>query len=160
MRTDQNIDFPFCHFRKDLRLLFGAAETGDHFDAYWPVGETVAEVVVMLLREKGGRHQHRHLLVVIYRQESGAHRDFSFPKANIAAHQTIHCQRLTHVTKHRINGLRLIRRGFKREAVAEQLILLTVVFKREALFGGALCVDIQQFCRHITHFFRRFLPRA
>ena len=160
MRTDQNIDFPFRHFRKDLRLFFGTAETGDHFDAYWPVGETVAEVVVMLLREKGGRHQHRHLLVVIYCQESGAHRDFSFPKANIATHQTIHCQRLTHVAKHRINGLRLIRRGFKREAVAEQLILLTIVFKRVALFGGALRVDIQQFCRHITHFFRRFLPRA
>nr|WP_286203996.1 hypothetical protein [Escherichia coli] len=59
-----------------------------------------------------------------------------FTKANIAAHQTIHCQRLTHVAKYRINGLRLIRRGFKREAVAEQLILLTIVFKREALLAA------------------------
>ncbi len=114
----------------------------------------------MLLRQQGGGHQHRHLLVVLHREKGGAHRHFGFAEADVAAHQAIHRQRLTHIAYHRMNRLRLIRRSLKREAVAEQLILFAVKFKGVALLSGALRIDIQQFRRHVAHFFRRFLARA
>ncbi len=114
----------------------------------------------MLLRQQGGGHQHGDLFGILHREEGGAHRHFSFTKAYVTAHQTIHCQRLAHVAQHRINGLALIRRSLKREAFAEQLILIAIVLKGEAGFGRALGVDIQQFGRHITHFLRRFLACA
>ena len=143
MSADQNVDFPLSDLLKDLRLLFGATETGEHFDAHRPVGEAVAEVVEMLLRQQGGRHQHRDLFVVFHRQERGAHRHFGFPEADVAAHQTIHCQRLAHVAQDGVNGLRLVWRGLEREAVAEQLILLAIVLKGETFFRRALGVNIQ-----------------
>ncbi len=83
--ADQNINFAFTCLFQDLRLLFGTAEAGQHFDTYRPVGEAVAEVVEVLLGKKGGRHQHRHLLVVLNRQESGAHRHLGFTEAHVAA---------------------------------------------------------------------------
>ncbi|CCK02190.1 2C-methyl-D-erythritol 2,4-cyclodiphosphate synthase(EC:4.6.1.12) [Cronobacter sakazakii 701] len=113
----------------------------------------------MLLRQKRGRHQHRHLFIVLDRQERRAHSHFGFTEAHVAAHQTIHRQRLAHVAQHRVNRLRLIGRSLKREPFAEELILLFVMLKGETGFRGALGVDIQQLRRHIAHFFRRFLAR-
>ncbi|VDR28052.1 Uncharacterised protein [Raoultella terrigena] len=62
----------------------------------------------MLLSEQGRRHQHRHLLMVFYRQEGGAHGHFGFAKAHVAADQTVHRQRLAHIAQHRVDGLGLI----------------------------------------------------
>ncbi|CGX11529.1 Uncharacterised protein [Salmonella enterica subsp. enterica serovar Typhi] len=119
MRTDQNIDLTFGGFRQDLRLLFGAAKAGQHLNAYRPVGETVAEVVIVLLRQQRSRHQYRHLFMVFHRQERGAHRHFGFAEADVAAHQPVHRQRLAHIAQYGVNRLCLIGRRFKREAVAE-----------------------------------------
>ena len=98
--------------------------------------------------------------MVFNRKEGSTHGDFSFTKAHVAAHQTVHRQRLAHVAQHRVNCLRLIWRGLKREAIAEQLILFAVVFEGKALFGGALGVDIQQLGRYVAHLLGGFLPRA
>ena len=83
--ADQNVNFAFACLFQDLRLLFGAAETRQHLNAYRPVGEAVAEVVEVLLGEEGSRHQHRHLLVVFHRQESGTHCYLGFTEAHVAA---------------------------------------------------------------------------
>ena len=82
MGADKNIDFPFRDLLEDLRLLFGATKAREHLDAHRPVGEAIAKVIEVLLGEQGGRHQHRHL---------------RFAEADIAAHQTVHRQRLTHI---------------------------------------------------------------
>ena len=73
----------------------------------------------VLLREQGGWHQDRDLLVVLYCQERGTHRYFGFTEADVATDQAVHGQRLTHVAENGVNCLRLIRRGLKRETVAE-----------------------------------------
>ena len=157
--ADQDIDFAFRGLLEDLRLLFSAAEAGEHFDAYRPVGETIAEIVIVLLSQQGGRHQHRHLLVVLHGEEGGAHGHFGLAEAHIAAHQAVHGQRLAHIAEDGVDRLRLIRRGFKWEAVAEQLILFAVVFKGKTRLRRALGVDIQQLGRHVAYFLSRFLSR-
>ena len=157
--ADQDIDFAFRGLLEDLRLLFSAAEAGEHFDAYRPVGETIAEIVIVLLSQQGGRHQHRHLLVVLHGEEGGAHGHFGLAEAHIAAHQAVHGQRLAHIAEDGVDRLRLIRRGFKWETVAEQLILFAVVFKGKTRLRRALGIDIQQLGRHVAYFLSRFLSR-
>ena len=90
-----------------------------HLNTHRPVSKAIAEVIEVLLGEQGGWHQHRHLLMVFDRQESGAHRHFRFAEANIAAHQTVHRQRLAHIAQDGVNSLRLVGRGLEREAVAK-----------------------------------------
>ncbi|MND85455.1 hypothetical protein D3C80_773820 [compost metagenome] len=158
--TDDDVYLTVDGIVHHLLLLFGATETRHHLDADRPGGEAVAEVVKMLLRQQGGWHQHRHLLAVFYRQEGGTHRHFGFAEADVATDQTIHGQGLAHVAQHGVDCLLLIWGGFKRETLAEQLILLTVMFKGEAGFGRALCVNIQQFRRNVPHPFGGFLPCA
>ncbi len=46
----------------------------------------------------------------------------------------VHGQRLAHIAEDGVDRLRLIRRGFKWETVAEQLILFAVVFKGKTCF--------------------------
>ena len=160
MGADKNIDFPLRDLLKDLRLLFSAPKAREHLNAHRPVGEAIAEVIEVLLGEEGGRHQHRHLLMVFHRQKRGAHRHFRLAEANVAAHQAVHRQRLAHIAQYGVDGLRLIGRGFEREAVAEQLILLFIMFKCVARFCRALGVDIQQLGGHVAHLFGGFLPRS
>ena len=158
--ADDDVYLAFGRVIQHLLLLFGAAEARHHFDADRPGGEAIAEVVEVLLCQQGGRHQHRHLLAVFHRQEGGAHRHFGFAETDVAAHQAVHRQRLAHVAQHRVDRLFLIRRGFEREALAEQLVLFAVVFEGETGLGGALGVDIQQLRRYVAHALGRFLPRA
>ena len=160
MSADENIDFTFGNLLQNLRLLFGATETGQHLNAYRPVGKAVAEVVEVLLSEQGGRYQHGNLLVILYGEEGGTHRDFGFTKADITTHQAVHGQRLTHIAEYRVDRLRLVGRGFKREAVAKQLVLFTVMFKGKAFFRCALGINIQQLCRDIADFLSGFLSGA
>ena len=160
MRADENINFPLGNLLQNLRLLFGATETGQHLNAYRPVGKTIAEVVEVLLCEQGSRNQHGNLFVVLYGKEGGAHRDFGFTKTDVAAHQAVHGQRLTHIAEYSVDRLRLVRRGFKREAVAKQLILFTVMLKGKAFFRRALGINIQQLCRDIAHLLSGFLSGA
>ncbi len=113
----------------------------------------------MLLRQQRSRHQHRHLLIVGDGEEGRAHRHFGFTETHVAADQTIHRQRLSHIGQYGIDGLSLVRRGFKREGLTEQLILLLVMFEGETGFGFALGVDIQQLGGDVAHLFGGFLPR-
>jgi hypothetical protein len=74
-------------FGLDLLL---ALEARQHLHLQRPVGETVAEVAVVLLGQQGGGHQHRHLLAAGRRGEGGAHRHFGLAEAHVAADHAVH----------------------------------------------------------------------
>ncbi len=81
------------------------------------------------------------------------------PKPTSPHTEAVHGQRLAHIAEDGVDRLRLIRRGFKWEAVAEQLILFAVVFKGKTRLRRALGIDIQQLGRHVAYFLSRFLSR-
>ena len=141
--ADNDIHLAFSGIIQHLLLLFGAAETGKNLNPHRPVGETVTEVIIMLLRQQGGRHQDGHLLVVIDGEERRPHRDLGFPETDIAAHQPVHCHRLTHIAQHGIDSLFLICGGFKRERLTKFAVLFAIMLKRETGFDGPLCINIQ-----------------
>ena len=69
----------------------------------------------MLLSQNSGWREHGHLLPLHHRFECGAHGDFGFAKANVAADQAIHRSQPFHVDFRVDNRLHLIRRFTERE---------------------------------------------
>ena len=64
MGSDQNIDFTFLQLLQNHFLFFRRSKAGNHFDIDRQIGKTIFEIVVMLLRQKGGRHQNGYLAVI------------------------------------------------------------------------------------------------
>ncbi len=119
--ADQDIDFAFRGLLEgSAPRSLGAAEAGEHFDAYRPgwrndrgnchsaagasrvVGTSTATCLWFSTAEEGGAHGH-----------------FGLAEAHIAAHQAVHGQRLAHIAEDGVDRLRLIRRGFKWKPSAE-----------------------------------------
>ncbi len=97
MRADDDIDLTGGQIFGDGFLLFGADKTRHNFDAHWPIGETVAEILIMLLGQQRGRHQYRHLFTALYGDKRRPHRHFGFAEADIAADHPVHRLRAFHV---------------------------------------------------------------
>ncbi len=90
MGADENINFAFRCLLQHQGLFFGATKARQQLNAHRPVGKTVAEIVEMLLRQQSSGHQHRHLLIVFYRQKRRTHCHFGLAKTHVTADQTIH----------------------------------------------------------------------
>ncbi|MNS01600.1 hypothetical protein D3C72_328850 [compost metagenome] len=144
---------------QDAGLLLGGAEAAQHLHPHRPVGEAIAEVVVVLLGQQGGGHQHGHLLAAVHRHEGRPHGHFGLAKAHIAAHQPVHALGLAHVAEHRIDGIELILGLLEREAGGKLAVALLVVLEGKAGPRRAYGIDIEQLGGHVAHLLRRLAPR-
>src|SRR5258708_36721354 len=90
MRADVDVHLACFEIRENLFLFRRAAETAEHSDARRKSGKSFLEGFEMLKSQDGGRRENCHLLVVHYGLERGAHRDFSFAVADVAAEQAVH----------------------------------------------------------------------
>ena len=88
---------PSARSASDALISFGDAEAAEHFDAHRERLEAALEGLEMLKCEDGSGRQHRDLLAVAERFESGAHDDFGLAVADIAAEQAVHGLRAFHV---------------------------------------------------------------
>ena len=142
--------------------LLGRLEARHDLDLHRPVGETVTEAVVVLLRQQRGGHQYRHLLAAVHREEGGTHGDFGLAKTDIATHQAVHGLGFDHVVYYRFNRGLLIGGFLEREGLGKDLVVAIRRGKAEALSGAAAGIDIQQLGGDITDLFRGlafgFLP--
>ena len=80
----------------------------------------------MLLGQKGGRTENRHLTPRHGGDKGGAKRDFSFAETHIAADQPVHRLPGSHVVDHCIDGRGLIGGFIKSEAFAKGLIVCRI----------------------------------
>src|SRR5580658_1000381 len=108
MGADEDIDAAAGDALDDVFLFFRRAEAGDHFDVDGELGKALLEGFEMLETENGGGREHRDLLAVLHGLEGGAHGDFSFSVANIAAEQAIHGRGRFHVVLDGADGGGLI----------------------------------------------------
>ena len=81
-------------------MFLTGAETRQGFNAHWPVGKAIAEILQVLLGQQGSRCQQRDLLVGLNRHEGSAHSYFRFTKADIPTHQHIHRLVIAHTLQH------------------------------------------------------------
>ena len=108
VRADHDVHFAGLDALDDLLLLPGAAEAAQHLDVDRERGEALLERLEVLEDEHRGRRQYHHLLVVAYCLEGGAHADFSFAVADIAAQQPVHRLAGFHVALDVAGGLELV----------------------------------------------------
>ena len=153
MGADDDVDLALGQLFHHGGLLLGRAEAAQHLDPYRPVGEAVAEVVIVLLGEQGGGHQHGHLLAAMHCHKRRPHRHLGLAEAHVAAHQPIHALGLAHVAEHRIDGVELVVGLLEREAGGKLAIGLAVVFEGKAVTGRPHGIDIQQLGCHVAHLF-------
>src|SRR5471030_2421750 len=154
--ADNNVDLAFGQISDGGIHFLGRLETAHHFHAHRPVGEAVAEAVVVLLGEQGGRHQNRHLATAVHGDERSTHRYFGLAETDVAADQSVHRFGREHVGAYGVDGGLLIRGFFERETGAEGRVIGFRVSEGMTFTGGAAGVDVEQLGGHVTHLFGSF----
>src|SRR5260370_27315743 len=140
MRADDDVHLACFEIRENLFLFRRAAETAEHFDARRKSGESFLEGFEMLKSQDGGRRENRHLLVVHYGFERGAHGDFSFAVADVAAEQAVHGLGNFHVALDVADGGDLVSSFLKLESILEFTLEIAVGRKGKTFCRLALRV--------------------
>ncbi len=109
MGADHHVDAAIGQPGDDRLLLSRRQETRQGLDPDRVGLEALGEGLVVLLGEKGRRHQDRHLLPRLDRLEGSPNRDLGLPVADIAEDETVHGAGIFHVLLDLDDGLHLIR---------------------------------------------------
>ena len=99
---------PASIFCDRLLLLLGGAEAAEHIDLEREGGEALLEGIEVLEGQHRRRRKHGDLAIVADGLESGAHGDFGFAVADIAAEQAVHRRRGFHVVLDVDDGAHLV----------------------------------------------------
>ncbi len=132
MRADDDVDFAGFERGQGFLLLGGGAEAAEHFDARGKCGEAALEGFEVLKGEDGGGSEDGDLLGVGDGFEGGAHGDFGFAVADVAAEEAIHRRGAFHVALDVGDGEVLVWRFFEFEGVFKFALEVAVGRKREA----------------------------
>ena len=135
--------------------LAGGAETRQVLHLHRPVGEAVGKVLIVLLGEQGGGHQHRHLAAAVDGDEGRAHGHLGLAEAHVAAHHPVHGLGRRHAVEDGVDRPRLVRGLLELEGGGEGGVVLPRRRKGHPLAGGAAGVDVQQLRRHVVGLLRR-----
>ena len=160
VRADHDVDLAVGKFLQRFLGFLLRLEARKHVHAHGPVGEAIAEVLVVLLREQRRRHEHGDLLASRRGDERGAQRHFGLAEADVAADDAVHRLALGEIVDDGFDRLLLVRRFLERERRGELLGHCTIDRQRDALPRFALRVDRKQFRGDIAHFLRGLLLRA
>ncbi len=139
--------------------LLVRSESGQALDAHRPVGEAIDEGGVVLLGEQRRRHEHRHLLAGLHRDERRAQRDLGFPKTHIAAYDPIHRLARFQIAEHLIDRRALIGGLLERKSGLEGAIFGFARPHLGTFTGGAARVQVEQLCGDVAHALRGLAPR-
>ncbi len=144
MGADDDVDLAVAQVFQQGGLLLGGAHARQAGDAQRPVGEAVAEVLLVLLHQQGGRRQHANLLAGARGGEAGAQRHLGLAEADITADHAVHRLGAGQIGQHGVDGLLLVDGGLEREAFAEQGVVGFIHHHRRAGLGGAAGLHLQQ----------------
>ena len=152
--ADDDVHLARRQFGQHPFFLFLGAKAGDGLDFERPFGEAVQEVLVMLLGQQGGGHQHGDLAAVVHGGEGGAHGHLGLAEADVAADHPVHGFAGGHVLEHLADGGGLIRGLLEGKAIGEGQVLRFVDAHGVARFGLAAGVQFQQFGGHVAQLLR------
>ena len=142
---------PVGGFFEDELFLFGGAEAGDHLDVDGEVGEAAFEGFEVLEGEDGGGGEDGDLFGVLHGFEGGAHGDFGFAVADVAAEEAVHGLGGLHVGLDVGDGGELVVGLVEVEGVFELALHVGVGREGGADGGFALGVELEQLGGHVGH---------
>ncbi len=144
VRADDDVDVAALERLDGLELLGPLAEPAEHLDADRVVGHPVAERVVVLLREHGGRHEDGDLLLVEDGLECGPDRHLGLAVADVAADQPVRRLRAFEVGLQVGDRPDLVVGLLVDERVLELALPLGVGREGVAVFARARGVELEQ----------------
>ena len=110
MGADEDVYLTRLQVCQDLFHLLRALQTAQVLDPHRHVLHSLAEGVVVLQGQDGGRYQDGYLFAVCRYLERCPHRYFGLTESYVTAHQSIHRHRALKVVLNVRGSLRLIRR--------------------------------------------------
>ena len=144
MRADDDVDIALGQpFARVLHLL-GGNEARKAADLQREAGESLGKILVVLAGEQGGGRDHRDLLSVHRRDESGAQRDLGLAETDIAADQPVHRLAAFQIAQHIGNRAFLVVGLLVLEAVEELVVDAFLDFEHRRLLERALGRDLHQ----------------
>jgi len=158
--ADDDVDGAVGQPVDDALDLLGATKARQALDLNGPVGETVGQVLIVLLGQQGGGDQHGDLSAAVDGDEGGAHGDLSLTEADIAADHAVHGLGVGHVAEDGLNGALLVGRLLEVEGLGKGGIVGTGVREGDALTRGAAGVDVEQFGGHVVGLLRGLFLEA
>ena len=158
VRADDDVHGAGLHTGDDIPYLLGALKARQYLDTHGPVGEAVAKVLPMLLRQQGGRYEHGDLLAAVYGHKARSQRNFGLAEADVTADDAIHGLIGGEVAEHVLDRLRLVFGELEREAGFE--IAVVGFGPSESVPGSrrAPRIDVEQLGRDVTDLLDRALP--
>ena len=144
MGADQDVHCAVFEFFEGLAERLASLEPVDVVDRDWELTQPPRKTAVVLHRQDGRWHQHRHLFPIGRRLERRANRHFGLPKPHVTTDKPVHRHGLFHVALDRFDGSVLIGRFFEHEARLELVEQVIVGGKREAGSGFPLGIQFQQ----------------
>ena len=152
--TDHDVHLAGRQAVGDRGDLAVRAHAGHGLDVHRPVGEAVAEGLVVLLREERCRRQHGDLPAGRHGHEGGAHGDLGLAETHVAADQPVGGPLRTEVLDDGVDGGLLVGGGLEREPVAETGVLVVRATEGRSRTGRAPRVDVEQFRRDVVRLAR------
>ena len=160
VRPDEDVDLSVGQILEQRLGLRRRAGTRKVIDAHREILQSLGKCFVVLQRQNGGGHHHRHLFAVGGCLESGANRNFGFAETHIATHQAVHRTRLLHVGLHLSRHPQLVGRVFVGERGFEFLLQETVGRKSKTFFCASATVEQNQIARNVFELLLRALLEA
>jgi len=106
--SNEDVDFSDGKVTQDLFDLFGFSKAVQRFDAHGVAVKPGGEGFEVLLGQQGGGHEDGDLFGIEDSAHGGAHGDFGFAEADVAADEPFHGPRLLHVFEDGLNGFVLV----------------------------------------------------
>ena len=153
VRTDEDIYLTGFEVLENGLYLFGRFETTEELNTHRHILHALGESVIVLQRQNGCRHEHRHLFAVCRHFECRTHRHFRLTETDISAHQAVHRHRTLEVVLHVRRRFRLVRRVFVEER-GLQLMLHVPVGRISVTFlllaGGVQTDEVTRYIFHLV----------
>ena len=156
--ADEHIDDARRRVLDNRFGLLGRLKSGQEGDTGGKGRKPFREVVVMLVRQQRGRHQHGHLAIFFHGLESGPHGHLGLAVPHIAADEAVHRFGGGHVIRDVFNGPALIRRFLILEGRLELVVQHAVFAVRRSVDQFPIGIEIDELVRHFLDVF--FDPRG
>ena len=143
--ADDDVDRSVGQPADDPAGLSGRQEPAQHLDSHGEGRVPVPERLAVLLCEKRGRYQDRHLAAVLHGLERSPDRDLGLPEADISADEAVHRHGTLHVGLHVLDGLQLVGCLLEGEGLLQLALPRRVLGEHVARRGDACLVEEDKF---------------
>ena len=153
MGSDHNIDLSTAQFFQNLLLFPWGSEAGKDIDLDRETFHSLAEGLIVLPCQDGGRHQNRALLSIHDTFKRCTNCNFGLAKSYVAAEQSVHRNRLFHVILDFLNTTQLVIGLVIRKTSFKVILPVGILTEGVSFCRFSFGIEFDKLIRHILNRF-------